>query len=834
MSDALAALGRRIEQVALAPEGIAEQAVFRVVKPLYALTRWRATLRHSAIRELLPVLERATSEQHTSARLALEAAIRELEGNVDAIERVAILRKRPPVAHAAWLRRAWELLVHVERVLASFERGAPDTHEQRLALGTDAVRMLPPLTLRDETTIGNKPFELEVAVTPRVPEAVADLRAVELELATLDHLLAAARDERRMLGRRRRLLVAARQRLLDVSAALPLAPEGERARASYIAQEIVRLDRLEGAGLAADVGLVQQARRAVDRGDRRRLHAALSAIDAAGLASADHELTRASGRALVQLWHGEDPKSAALVQASLMASAGELLGNDVVGDVRDAVLAAANAASAARHAARGAAAMRETQAVLESFVEADAALLRAAVAVDGCFEVGGALTPVRVLEEERYLERVRHPTQEQILVTARDLHDVHDAQIHDPRTVLLDLAAGRLLTRHFVREAVRRNYRVVTRSEARVYVLDGSGSMLGARARVRDALLLAELSTLIARLKAPGEIRCTLFFRYFDEELGAVTRVDSVSGARAAIRQVVSTVRSGGTDIEKALLASLEQVEVARELDPELSRAQIVLVTDGESSVDEAKIVQARAVLEGLPIGVSVIALGQENEALRELVARQRAAGERAFYHYLDDARIEELVRGDFAEGALHLPEVAPRAPELVARELAVEVGELVDELVHLERRRDAAALARLDAELQRRRETGEEPSAEGESARLEAHNRDRAALERRFARWFPPPPGGAPTRPAPGSAERDELDAAIAALASIAEVTMLVGGPELPRRAEAIELLERLLPDARLTPARYRELVREWPGALSPALAAVHAAAAPLPAASV
>jgi hypothetical protein len=60
----------------------------------------------------------------------------------------------------------------------------------------------------------------------------------------------------------------------------------------------------------------------------------------------------------------------------------------------------------------------------------------------------------------------------------------------------------------------------------------------------------------------------------------------------------------------------------------------------------------------------------------------------------------------------------------------------------------------------------------------------------------------------------------------------MLVGGPELARRAEAIELLERLLPDAQLTPARYWELLREWEGALAPSLRALHAAASPVNAA--
>ena len=366
-----------------------------------------------------------------------------------------------------------------------------------------------------------------------------------------------------------------------------------------------------------------------------------------------------------------------------------------------------------------------------------------------------------------------------------------------------------------------------------MYVLDGSGSMQGPRSRVRDALLVAELSTLIARLKAPGEVTCTLYFRYFDEELGPVTRVDSVMSAKSAIRHVVSTVRSGATDIQKALLASLEQVGVARELDPDLARAQIVLVTDGESAVDEDAVVAARASLGGLPIGVSVIALGQENAALRGLVARQRARGEPAFYHYLDDAQITELSSGAFANaGALHLPSAAARNPVVVARELEMELGPLVEELRTLERERDVAAMERHDEE-QRARRDGAEATAggEGERARLEALHRDRASLAIRFERWFPQPTGAAvaPDLPARGTKERDEVDATIGALTSVAEVVMLVGGPELARRAEAIELLERLLPDAQLTPARYRELLREWGSAIAPALAAVHAGAAPV-----
>src|SRR4029079_18062556 len=103
-------------------------------------------------------------------------------------------------------------------------------------------------------------------------------------------------------------------------------------------------------------------------------------------------------------------------------------------------------------------------------------------------------------------------------------------------------------------------------------------------------------------------------------------------------------------------------------------------------------------------------------------------------------------------------------------------------------------------------------------------------SLAARFARWFPEAPSSddAGAMPPKGTRERDDVDAVICALSSVAEVVVLVGGPELARRAESIELLERLLPDAQLTPARYREILREWQGAVPPALRCLHAAASP------
>ena len=62
--------------------------------------------------------------------------------------------------------------------------------------------------------------------------------------------------------------------------------------------------------------------------------------------------------------------------------------------------------------------------------------------------------------------------------------------------------------------------------------------------------------------------------------------------------------------------------------------------------------------------------------------------------------------------------------------------------------------------------------------------------------------------------------------LATIAEVVGELGASALHRKADAIELLERLLRDARLSPGRYDELTSRYQHALSEAMRGVHTAA--------
>ena len=157
-----------------------------------------------------------------------------------------------------------------------------------------------------------------------------------------------------------------------------------------------------------------------------------------------------------------------------------------------------------------------------------------------------------------------------VLDTMGDVSDLASAVIGDPRSLLMDLAAGKLLARRYLcQRPGTSGERRLRRNEVRVYVLDGLSSMLGPRARMRDALLLAELSTLTARLADPERPgNPVLYYRYFNDTVGETRRVATTEEANAAVKDVLSEIWDGGTDIQGALLASFEQIRLARADDP--------------------------------------------------------------------------------------------------------------------------------------------------------------------------------------------------------------------------------------------------------------------------
>lgn len=794
------ALDARVERLTSAPHEIG--GVFeRVFGGLYRLVGWQARFSSARLRALMSAL----GEQPEADQKLLDGALDEAEDNVDLAERAVAVHGYVPTAHASWLSRALDTL---HRVAALVELGPELSHRALGAL--DRSRVLPPLRV-DEARLDASEEAKERLGKPDVS------RLLELQLAAIDHVMEAARGETSTLERRRRLLEGARRLLLDVSAALPLDVEGVREREQFLANEITKVDRLQGTGLDPRVGLRYQARSALRRGDKERLYAALVALDSFALAMGDRESSARTGRALDALSGGEGTFTRRLEAADsaedLARSAEQVFGRSIIDALRTEHAAArARIGRPADPTNVDKELMRLATDYLAPGREAQA--MAALLSVDGCFEVGGALAPIRSAELEEVAKIVAHPTPEMLYVTAREVEDVPRAVIEDPRTVLLDLAAGRLLARKHVHRFQRPVTRTRLVGEARVYVLDASTSMLAlglgqSRARMRDAIMVAELATMMRRLEEPGRaVRISLYYRYFTLNLGPLECVRTTGEALAALGDVVGTPRKGGTDIQKALLSSLELIRDAKRDDPDLARASIVLVTDGDAEVDGDLVRAAREQAGDLMVTISVIALGEENRVLRDLVARQRARGERAFYHHIDDQRLLDLCQGRAAKLPLYRAQPAPAEPATLARGLEDVLGEL-DEL-----------------EASRRPAAGRGEGQEGALALEEAATRDTRAVAKRFERWFPPPPApGAATPPPLGEDELADRDAVRIVLSTVAEVVGELTGDTTHRRSDAIDLIERLLPDARLSPARYRAFLERFGGEVRGELAAVHAA---------
>lgn len=867
----LDAIGRRIERLTVEPGAIA-MPVTRLFAPLLFRIGWRPRSRIDKVRLLFARMRGQTHERPEtsgddhrgerdtpgkplpSAERLLEQAVKELDDNLRSVERATVVNQRALVAQAAWLRRLYEVLVHANRaILSGHERTSA-----RIGRVVDDALLSPPLSLGKAIPADQAHTE-NVDSTNRRQTDGRDVdhemdgnrpdstRVLELQLDTIDHLLDAARDEHRLFARKRRLLEAARQLLLETSAALDLDHDGVHRRLQSVARQITRIDRMQALGLRGDVSLLHQARTALARGQREPLFAALLSLEQAALTRGDAEVAERTGDALGRLGDQAAP-SVEAAQASVLRSAKQSFGADVVAQVEAGF-------SEARGGSNAASEKFGPNTGFDSWMfdlfrdhiapGAERSSLAAALAVDGCFDLGGAMTPVRIQENRIRRTAVPFPTQDLTLIPAEGPVDLPHAVIGDPRSVLLDLAAGRLLARRYIREHVEKRERTVLLGEIRVYVLDGSSSMLGARAYMRDAILVAELATLMKRMTHQADTgRVILFYRYFTKELGPLVRIDSSEVALEAIREVMADPSTGGTDIESALIASMDTVRGARERDQDLARAQIVLITDGASPVSEQRVHEAREQISDMTVGVSVIALGEENRALRKLVARQRARGERAFYHFLPDSFLQQIARGDIdGDIPIHMPHVPwmEGSPADIVRELDQRVGGLLDELAQLERERDRAAMRELGAFERARRlgtlDDGSEADSvdnilagEGNRASLEAMHRDRRALAMRYARWFPQAIDTRNDRaqavmpPEPGTLEHADLESVLVVLATIAEVVELIDESELARQADAIELLERMLPDARLSPARYHGILTTYAGQVAGMLRVVHA----------
>ncbi|MCA9576481.1 MAG: VWA domain-containing protein [Polyangiales bacterium] len=818
MEERLADVRRRLERLHSAPDR-APSGFERVLVPVLRAVGWRPQLSTDAARALLDAARARLSAPERPSTLPaatpqaggtrtplppalLEATLAELEDNLRAVERSALVHQLAPGHYLAWLTRVHDWLRDMGRA-----QTLDVAHAWRVAGAARTSRVTLPLTV----SAADAP--------PGLP------------LGTVDVLMEAARDEVGSLHRRRRLLEGARRVLLELGASATLEPEPLAARREDLLTGITELNRLEAAGLDGEVQLPYQLRQARARRDAPKTYLALAAVEAFARERGDVELALHAGRCLARIPGASGPSGSSDPPAGPPTHARVSTEAPLPGPVARALREAyaqerARAAEAAQAATMSdARELRRREAYFSEEGALRAALL--GLVADGCFDVGGSLSPVRVTEDLRTRITVQHPTAALVLETAGSPADLASAVIDDPRLLLYQLAGGRLLCRRYADERVQRRERDALVSQARIYVLDGSSSMVGARARMRDALLVSELGALVARLMAPETyVHTVLYFRFFDHAAAPTQRIATVDEAVAAVRVILARERGGRTDIEGALVDSFAQVTAARAHDPHLTHAQVVLVTDGEADVSAERVLAARAALSDLPIGVSVVALGDENRDLRALADEQRRAGEAVFYHHLSDAELERWERGEVDLGVPLRTDDGVRdgawlellADELSATEQAADPTRTVDELDHA-----GVALSALDDVGL----TAASGRADGERARWEAARRDHAALERRFARWFPDiaEAEASTLTPADGP-DAHALLALVDALSVVSEMLALLGSGGAGAMVDAIDLLGRLLWDAGISPARYGALLRDHPGPLREPLRAVRAAA--------
>jgi hypothetical protein len=191
------------------------------------------------------------------------------------------------------------------------------------------------------------------------------------------------------------------------------------------------------------------------------------------------------------------------------------------------------------------------------------------------------------------------------------------------------------------------------------------------------------------------------------------------------------------------------------------------------------------------------------------------------------DAALNAIAEGKLnAGGALHLAETAA---ESTTAELQLELDAVTGDVLATGRERELELLASLETQVAAESAVGltESDIGEGELARRRALFRDTDRLHAQYTKWFPQPIGGHAVTAAncelAAEADPKDVERVVALLDSVVEVVEITRGTEPARKADAIDLLERLLPDIGLTPARYWTITGSAHPAVRSAIDRVH-----------
>lgn len=190
---------------------------------------------------------------------------------------------------------------------------------------------------------------------------------------------------------------------------------------------------------------------------------------------------------------------------------------------------------------------------------------------------------------------------------------------------LARLVSGDMLE-YIYREAVpKRSPKDPIIKRASIVLYDISGSMSGTKQTLRNSLINTYLDRTFTEV-AQGKEEHTVYLIPFDTQVRGVEKVTSLREANEYFdRMRKAPVSSGGgTTITNALVEAYEMISKHQKESGELDRANVLLITDGQDSVNLPQVKESQAkVDEKTQVYLNAIMIEQSNYDINKLVEEQ-------------------------------------------------------------------------------------------------------------------------------------------------------------------------------------------------------------------
>ncbi len=191
---------------------------------------------------------------------------------------------------------------------------------------------------------------------------------------------------------------------------------------------------------------------------------------------------------------------------------------------------------------------------------------------------------------------------------------------------LLRLLSGDMHENTFPEEITLSDPKKPIPKKVTVIVYDISGSMGQHNKHVLQKALSLSYIDFAHTEVVTGKAEHADLMMAFDTRAHDPERISSVAQAQEHFdRQRTPFGSGGGTSITAALVAVYEKIAQHQKEGGELDRANILLITDGEDTLDHKQIDEARTKVDpSVEIVLNSITMGEENKDLKNMVQRNR------------------------------------------------------------------------------------------------------------------------------------------------------------------------------------------------------------------